>query len=184
MEPLVGIFNSRQAAEAAVQGLHAIGLKGDAINLLTPERKREELASVPTTDAESPGMGEVLSGYVGGVIGGGVGLGAGSAIASMLVPGVGTVIGIGIGAAALLGLGGAAAGAAIGHATEKALDKGVPRDDVSFYRELLKRGRSLVIASVESDELAAATHAVLQQHGAEDVDSARKEWQNRRDHAA
>jgi hypothetical protein len=84
----------------------------------------------------------------------------------------------GISAAALLGVGGAAAGAAIGKETEKALDQGVPPDDVLFYRELLQRGLSLVIASVDTDASAAATRAVLHNHGAEDVDAARREWRS------
>jgi hypothetical protein len=180
METLVGIFNSRADAERAVEGLHAIGLSSDAIVFLTPGQSTEQLDSVPTTDAEAPGMGEALSGYVGGVIGGGIGLGAGAGLASLLVPGVGTVFAIGLGAAALLGLGGAAAGAAIGEASEKALDQGVPRDDVLFYRELLQRGRSLVVASVETDELAVAARAVLHEHGSEDVDAVRSEWRDRR----
>jgi hypothetical protein len=67
METLVGIFNSRADAERAVEGLHAIGLSSDAIVFLTPGQSTEQLDSVPTTDAEAPGMGEALSGYVGGV---------------------------------------------------------------------------------------------------------------------
>ncbi len=177
MQTLVGIFISRRAAEEAVSGLQAIGLASDAVVFISPEQTAEKLPSVPTTDAESPGMGEVLSGYVGGVIGGGLGLGAGAAIASFLVPGVGTVVAIGIGAAALLGVGGAAVGAAVGEASEKELDQGVPRDEIMFCRELLKRGRSLVIASVESDDSAAAVRAVFQNHEAENVNAARKEWQ-------
>ncbi len=180
METLVGIFDSRRAAAETVGGLRAVGLSGDDIVFITPEQTAEKLSSVPTTDAESPGMGEALTGYVGGVIGGGIGLGAGTAIASLLVPGVGTVMAIGIGAAALLGVGGAAAGAAIGEASEKAMDLGVPRDDILFYRELLKRGRSLVIASLDNEESAAAARAVLHNHGAEDVDAARREWHSSR----
>jgi hypothetical protein len=58
----------------------------------------------------------------------------------LLVPGVGTIFAIGKGAAALLGLGGAAAGASLGEASEQAADIGVPKDDTFLYRELLKRG--------------------------------------------
>ncbi len=175
MQTLVGIFKSRRVAEEAVGGLCAIGIPSDAIVFVTPD-SREDLAAVPTTDAEAPGMGEMLSGYVGGVIGGSVGLGAGAAVASLLVPGVGTVTAIGVGAAALLGVAGAAAGAAIGDATEKALDQGVPRDAILFYRELLKRGRSLVIASAANEESVTAIQAVMHNRGAEDIDAARREF--------
>jgi hypothetical protein len=94
------------------------------------------------------------------------------------VPGVGTIFAIGLGAAALLGLGGAAAGAGVGEASELAADTGVPKDDVFFYRQLLKRGDSLVVASVDIEDQAAAVRAVFEQHGAEDIDAARKKLQS------
>jgi hypothetical protein len=97
---------------------------------------------------------------------------------SLLVPGVGTIFAIGLGAAALLGLGGAAAGAGVGEASELAADTGVPKDDVFFYRQLLKRGDSLVVASVDIEDQAAAVRAVFEQHGAEDIDAARKKLQS------
>jgi hypothetical protein len=176
METLVGIFNSRRQAEEALNGLHAIGLSQDSLIFLTPQNP-EEVQAVPTTDAEEPGIGRAISGYVGGVIGGSVGFGVGSAAASLLVPGVGPVLAAGLGAAALLGLGGAAVGASIGDATEKALDQGVPRDEILFFRELLKRGRSLVIAAVEREEMLIAARVVLEKHNAEDVDMARQLWE-------
>jgi hypothetical protein len=93
----------------------------------------------------------------------------------MLVPGVGTIFAIGLGAAALLGLGGAVTGATVGEATEHTLDIGVPRDDLSLYRELLQRGRSLVIANCESDDQASVVSEVFRAQGAEDIDDARQE---------
>ena len=105
------------------------------------------------------------------------GLSIGSAVASLLVPGVGTIFAIGLGAAALLGIGGVAAGASAGKASEDAADLGVPKDDTLFYRELLKRGRSLVIANVEARDEVSAAKAVFKQQGSEAVEVARKEMQ-------
>lgn len=147
---------------------------------VTPENAPHTLESVPTTDAESPGIGKAISSYVGGVIGGGVGMGVGSGIASLLVPGVGVVFAAGVAAGTLLGVGGAAIGAALGKETEKASDTGVPHDDVFFYRDLLKQGRSLVIAWTDSEDLAAAARSVFHQHASEDVEAARKEWDSKR----
>jgi hypothetical protein len=180
MHTLVGVFNSRHAAEETVGGLRAVGLGDDSIVFLSPESSEQAVEMVPTTDAESPGIGKAISSYIGAVIGGGVGLGVGSGVASLLVPGVGVIYAVGIAAGALLGIGGAAIGAALGKETEEILDTGVPHDDVLFYRELLKQGRSLVVASTDNDELATATLAVLHQHGSEDVETARKEWETRR----
>jgi hypothetical protein len=184
VQSVVGIFNSRRAAEEAVSGLNAIGLADNSVVFATPENAPQALESVPTTDAESPGIGKAISGYVGGVVGGGVGMGVGSGVASLLVPGVGVIFAAGIAAGALLGVSGAAIGAALGKETEKTLDTGVPHDDVFFYRDLLRQGRSLVVASTETDELAIAARAVLHQHGSEDVETVRKEWASGRSHRA
>src|SRR5437879_2400999 len=89
-----------------------------------------------------------------------------------VVPGVGAVLAAGVGAAAALGLGGAVAGGELGEVTEEKLDVGVPRDDVSLYRELLKRQRSIVIVNTSSSEQAATASSVFEQHGAEDAEMA------------
>ncbi len=44
----------------------------------------------------------------------------------------------------------------------------------SWYRELLKRGRSLVIANVDDPDLAWVAKAVFERQGSEDMDEARK----------
>jgi phage-related tail protein len=123
-------------------------------------------------------MGEAVGGLVGGAVGTGAGLSLGSAVASLLVPGVGTIFAIGLGAAALLGIGGAAAGASLGEASEHAADIGIPKDDTFLYRDLLKRGRSIVVANVDSEHLASTAHSIFQRLGSEDVDEARKNFQN------
>jgi hypothetical protein len=58
-------------------------------------------------------------------------------------------------------------------ASEQAADIGVPKDDTFLYRELLKRGRSLVIATVDDPDLASAK-AVFERQGSEDIDEARR----------
>jgi hypothetical protein len=62
-----------------------------------------------------------------------------------------------------------------GDVSEHALDVGVPKDDVRFYHDLLRQGRSLVIANVDTEEQAATARSVFKQQGSEDVDRARKE---------
>ncbi len=123
-------------------------------------------------------MGKTLGAYVGGVLGATGGLTLGTVLTAMVVPGVGPILAAGYGAAALLGIGGAVAGAAVGSSSEHTLDLGVPRDDVEFYRELLRHGRSLVIANVDADDKRAAAEAVLRRHGSHDVNSVRS-WRER-----
>ena len=50
----------------------------------------------------------------------------------------------------------------------------VPKDDTLVYHELLKRGRSLVIANVNDDDLSSAAKAVFNRLGTEEVTEARK----------
>jgi phage-related tail protein len=174
MQSVVGIFASRNAAELAVRGLLATPIPPQSITFLSGEAGKSQVSSLTTTDAESDGMGEAVGGVLGGAVGASAGLSLGSAIASLLVPGVGTIFAIGMGAAALLGLGGAAVGASLGEASEQEADIGVPKDDTLLYRELLKRGRSLVIANVDDPGLASAAKAVFERQGAEDMDEVRK----------
>src|SRR4051812_38631557 len=111
MEGIVGVFRSRNDAEHAYSDLQRLGQPEDSIVFLTPEATDAELAQVPTTNAENPGIGKAISSVVGLAIGGGAGMGIGTALAAMAVPGVGPILAAGFGAAALLGIGGAVAGA-------------------------------------------------------------------------
>lgn len=181
MQSVVGVFNNQTAAHQAIETLVSQGVDRDSITLASmqlstdAESADRKLQAIPTTDAESDGMGTSVGALVGGGIGASAGLAGGAAVASLLVPGVGTIFAIGLGAAALLGIGGAAAGATAGKAAEHALDIGVPKDDLRLYHDLLRRGRSLVIANVESDDQASIVKEVLRAQGAEDTDAARGE---------
>jgi len=175
MESVVGIFGSRSPAEAAVQELLLSGISRDSIIFLTGESGEEKIEDLPTTNAERPGPGKAIGAVVGGAAGTGAGLALGSAVASLIVPGVGTIMAIGLGAAAWLGLGGAAAGAMVAENAENALDTGVPRDDVYLYRELLKRGRTLVIANTRPDSEAKRAREIFERLGTESVEAARRQ---------
>jgi len=184
MESVVGIFHSLNSAEQAVEELVGSGMTEQSIIFLSNEApagggmrtvSEKELDKVPTDDAEGDGMGKAMGAVMGGAMGASAGLAGGAAVASLMVPGVGTIFAIGVGAAAALGLGGAAAGAKAGDVAEHAMDVGVPKDDVQFYHAVLRRGHSVVIANVESEEDAAKAKAVFKQQGSEDVDATRRE---------
>jgi hypothetical protein len=183
MQSVAGIFRTCAAAEQAMRGLINHGVpQGDIIFLSSEcpgggmDEVENRLDKVPTTDAEADGMGKGIGALMGGGVGAGAGLAGGAAVASMLVPGVGTIFASGLGAAAVLGLSGALAGAKAGDVAEHALDTGIPKDDVMLYRELLKRGRSVIIANVDSDGLAHAAKRVIEENGGEDVGEARREF--------
>src|SRR6202167_4712895 len=109
MKSVVGIFGTRQEAERAASTLDSAGIAKSRIAVLTPQSTAQEIAAVPTMDAEQPGMGMALGATVGGAMGlaGGVTLGA---LASVLIPGVGPILGIGFAAGALGFLGGGGEG--------------------------------------------------------------------------
>jgi anti-sigma B factor antagonist len=160
METAIGVFASRDHAEEAAKELLGHGLPEESIVFLT------------RSEADAKTVAKQLGTYVGGFAGGAAGMSAGVIAASLLVPGVGPVFALGFGAAALLGLTGAGAGRAIGSQ--------IPRDgsdipqptpdekcseDVSFFREVLKEGRSLIVVRTESQELASSACAVLDRLG-------------------
>jgi hypothetical protein len=178
MQTVVGVFQSRSTAEDAVRDLLENVLPDRSIIFLTSERPEAQISSVPTTDAESEGMGKALGAVVGGAVGAGAGFALGGMAVSLAVPGIGPILAAGLGAAALLGLGGAAVGAEVGQASENAMDEGVPKDDVYFYRDLLRSGRTLVIGEADSDTQAREGRAVFEKYGAEDIDDARKTWRS------
>jgi hypothetical protein len=177
MHNLVGIFRECSTADRAVRELLQAGIPQNRIMFLTGLDSAAQTTTLPTTDAEPEGMGKAVGELVGGVTGASTGLALGSALASLFVPGVGPIMAAGIGAAALLGLGGAAAGAKLGHESEDALDQGVPEDDVLLYRHLLKQGRSLIIVEAENDHQISAASDILKNNGSENIDEARQHWQ-------
>src|ERR1700686_1696040 len=102
MKAIVGVFKSRFDAERGAAELVPLDIPKDRINILTPEITDKQIAAVPTVAGEQPGMGKAM----GAVVGGAMGVAGGAlapAIASLLVPGVGPVLGIGIVAGTLLG---------------------------------------------------------------------------------
>ena len=73
------------------------------------------------------------------------------------------------------GVGGAAAGgAAAGGALEDVLSIGVPKDEIFFYEDALRQGRSVIIGLSERDDQIEAGKSALNRAAAETLDSARE----------
>lgn len=176
MQTVVGVFPSRTTAERAVEDLRASGIAISRINLLTPGASEKELAAVPLTETEQPGMGSAVGGVIGGALGAAGGVHLGTAVASALLPGVGPVVAIGAAAAALLGIGGIVGGAVAGGALEDLATEGLPKDELFIYEDALRQGRSIVIVLAEDDQAADAARGVLARAGAESLDAAREKW--------
>jgi hypothetical protein len=176
MKSTVGVFTSVADAERALNELRSIGVAEDRINVLTPERSTKNIEDVPTTEGEQPGMGSAVGGVVGGALGAASGMSLGAAAASLFIPGVGPVIAMGVLGAALLGAGGAVGGAAVGDALEGSMAQGIPRDEIFFYEDALRRGRTVIVVGAENDAQYDMTRKVMERAGAESIDAARDDW--------
>ena len=177
METVTGIFASRNDAERAFQQLQTAGIPNDRISFITPDPGDKEIESeVPVSDTEESGMGKAMGGAVGGALGTASGLGLGAGLASLLIPGVGPVLAAGLVGAAILGIGGAATGMAAGAAMERTIADGVPHDELFFYEEALRNGRSVVIAFAEDEAAETKAREVLSAAGAQSIDAARDDW--------
>ena len=125
METITGVFETRSAAEHALQSLHQAGIPSDKLTLLTPgsaDQIGKEIQSIPTDTTEQPGMGNAI----GALVGGGIGLTGGS-ILMALVPGLGPVTALGLLGAGILTAAGATVGAAAGGKAENATLRVCPK---------------------------------------------------------
>lgn len=169
MAAVVGVFKARADAEHAVAELKEIGVPKDRINLLTPEAGERELAAVPQSQGEQPGMVKTLGALTGGALGAGIG----EMVATMILPGAGLVIALGLAGGALLG---AIGGEEIGRAAENTIFSSLPEEELFVYEDALRRGRSVVIATLSEDGMAEAVRGAFDHNGAESVDRAREMW--------
>ncbi len=176
MQTVVGIFTSQTQAERAAERLCTLGIAREHVYFLTPRGVEVQLAQVPTTDTEQPGMGSAVGGVVGGAIGASGGM-MGAVVLSALVPGFGALGALGLGVVSLLGLaGGAAAGVTAGGAMEDAMTDGLPKDELFIYADALRQGRIVLIALTQDTEQTDAARTMLADEGAESLDAARNAW--------
>lgn len=172
-----GIFTSRDDAQRAVRQLLSLGIEDHRIALLSPGMSDEVVEeTVAETVTGEPGAGEKIGGALGRGLGLAGGMMLGGALGSFFVPGVGAVFAAGVLGAALLGTGGAAAGAAAGHALDETTAAGLRHDELHLYEAALRQGRSVLVALAGDEEQAAAARARVVEAGAESLDEARTNW--------
>jgi hypothetical protein len=176
MKTVAGVFRSYETARGAADNLitHA-GFSHDQVNLLAPGSLEETIHTIPTTDTEPPGVGAAIGGMLGGALGVAGGLQLGMAVTA-LVPGVGPVMAVGFAGAALLGAGGAAGGAFLGHVADDRSNVGFPSDEVFFYEDAVRQGRSVVLVLAHDHSEEHRARKTLADAGAESLDAARKDW--------
>lgn len=133
-----GVFQTREAAERAIEDLKAKGYKSDQIGLLYKNAggstTKLDGAGVPDTKAPE---GAALGAAAGAV--GGAAVGAG--IIAGVIPVIGPVLALGTLGTILVN---AAGGAAIAGIAGALIGWGVPEEDAKYYENEVKAGRYLV----------------------------------------
>src|SRR5262245_55423275 len=170
---IAGVFVTTEEVLEAVQRLRATGVPEGRVSVVFPGEPPEAISKVPSMSAEQPGLARGFGGLLGGV------LGAAGAL-TILLPVIGSVTVAGA-LAALAAAGGVAGGAAAGSVVERFFSEGIPADEIYVYEDALRKGRSLVVVSVEDDD-AAEVRRILEGSGAESIDAARENfWVGLRD---
>ena len=155
----------------AVEMLQEQGFDKRAIGVIGHEEVlRRQLAGRQHAMAEDASAGAISGATVGGILDALAGLG------TLAIPGIGTVLAVGTLAAAL---GGAAAGAVVGAVTGALIGAlvgaGVPKEDVQFYAEGMRRGGVLVTLQIENERTLEALKT-LRKARMVDVEQRRDEW--------
>jgi len=173
MKTVVGIFGTSSAAERAAASLVNAGVPPARIRQLTPGSSENEIHSaVPISETEQSGMGKAIGGLVGAVSGATAALG----LSALLQGGFGTLTATNyfftvVGAAV-----GAAIGAFAGGALEDTLSPGLPKDEIYFYEEALRRGRSVVFVFASSGRQEEIARRTLGRAGADSLDAGDESW--------
>jgi hypothetical protein len=175
MKTVAGVFRSYLMAREAADALGRAGFLPHQVSLLSPGSSEEQIHSIPTSESEQPGVGGAIGGMLGGALGVAGGLELGLA-ATALIPGVGPVLAFGLAGATLLGAGGAVGGAALGKAADDKATDGIPSDEIFFYEDALRHGRSVVLVLAQDHEEEQRADKLLGDAGAESLDAARKDW--------
>lgn len=156
MPTISAVFESATAAREAMDSLAGIGIEEARINYLTPG---SAAAEANTAAGLAKGTGATLGGILG--------MGA----STFLIPGLGPVAGVGLIAGAIAGT---ALGGVLGTAVDRKTD--VPREDLYFYEEALRRGKTILIVDAHHGDEETRARNILEHAGGRSIDSLRREW--------
>jgi hypothetical protein len=155
VKSVIGVFNSRDNAEQAVNALRTKGFTTEEINIVSKNKKQQGQDTEYVEDDITDGA--LAGGTLGGI--GGLLLGAGA----LAIPGVGPVLAAGPIAAAL-------SGAVAGGITGGLIDWGIPAEVGRRYEQEVAQGG--ILAIIRSDAAKANQAAqILRQNGAKDVET-------------
>jgi hypothetical protein len=161
------VFADVNSAQSALGALLDHGAAAEDVSLIVKEPyvshyDGTEPNATEVKESAAHGLTTTTSGdaAVGAAKGAGIGLGVGAlaALASMLVPGIGLVIGGGALATAIAGAAGTtAAGAVAGGLTGYLKDQGVSEEQATLYMDTFDNGAAIVSVSVPTGNVDAGT---------------------------
>ena len=151
---VIGVFQTRAAAEDAVLELKRSGFADNTIGMVA----RNSDGTVTTEKAGETMAEEGLA--AGAVVGAGAGALVGLGVLAGTIPVIGPVLAVGTLGTILLN---AAAGAAVVGIVGALVGLGIPEEDAKFYEAELRGGRFLV--SVEAGDREAEAWAILRRMG-------------------
>lgn len=159
---VTGIFNTRAAAEGAVDSVIRNGYAREDISVVMSDSTRAQHFALETGTHAAAGMslGGAVGGTVGAVVAALVAVGS-----NLVIPGIGLIIAGPI-AAGLAGLG---AGAAAGGLVGALVGAGIPEHRAKAYESGLKSGGILIGVQIKSDRDLDRIEQILERFGGEDV---------------
>lgn len=161
---VLGIYNSREAAERATDTIIKSGFQASDISALLPEN----LGSKPigTEKATKAPEGATAGATSGAVLGGGLGLLVG--IGALAIPGLGPFIAAGPIMAALAGMG---VGGTVGGLTGALVGMGIPEYEAKRYEGRIQKGGILLSVHCDTAEEIKRAKELMKTTGAEDISS-------------
>ena len=155
---VVGVFESRDAAERAVDALQQAGFRPDQVGFAMRGGGDVPVGATDTVEGNNAGAGAATGAILGGLLG---------AAAALLIPGIGPVLALGtLGGSVLTG---AVAGGALGALAGALIGMGIPEEEARYYQGEFESGRAVV--TVKAEARAAEAEEIMRRFGAYDVDS-------------
>ncbi|AFZ33827.1 hypothetical protein Sta7437_0209 [Stanieria cyanosphaera PCC 7437] len=165
---IVGLFYSRDEAEAAVRDLRDSGFNMDRVSVIAkdtnPIAGTETTRDVGNKADEGAAAGALTGGTLGGITGLLVGLGL------LAIPGIGPILLAGAEATAIATtLAGAGIGAAAGGLVGALIGLGIPEERAKMYSDRVAGGSFLVMVNAPEGEIGHA-EAIMRRHGVEELE--------------
>jgi uncharacterized protein (TIGR02271 family) len=160
---VIGVFEDRRQADAAISELRKAGFREDQIGVASRQAEGEAATTTTGEQGTKWETGAITGALAGAGLGGLVGLG----IMAGVIPVIGPVI---AGGTLAVILANAAGGAAIGGLLGALTGAGIPEEEARYYQGEFEAGRTLV--TVTADGRYDEAVAILRRHGAYDMHTA------------